>query len=93
MKNATAFAVASSTSKDIGLDSRDILAEAVAPAQHLIIVFAERCEARALLVATGEALQDAVDGLQHAAEDQALVDHYGQDEIQAIMANAFSGVR
>ena len=56
----------------------------------LLVIFRERCEARALLVAeTLVLLQDAVDELQQAAIDQELVDYFGQDEIQSIMSDAF----
>ena len=45
---------------------------------------------RALLVAEGMlSLQDAVDSLQQIAVAQELVDHFGQDEIQQIMSDAF----
>jgi hypothetical protein len=55
-------------------------------------VFRERAEARAHLVGCGElALLDAVDGLQADAECDGLVDVYGQDAVQAIMAQAFGG--
>jgi hypothetical protein len=54
-------------------------------------VFRERCEARVLLCANGlMTLQDAVDGLQAAAEAQGLVRRYGQDEIQQILSEAFA---
>jgi len=60
----------------------------------LLAIFRERCTARALLVAEGVmSLQDAVDELQQTAVAQEPVDHYGQDEIQQIMADAFKGGR
>ena len=53
-------------------------------------VFRERCLARALLVREGlQDFQEAVDGLQNAAVAYGLVGRFGQDEIQAIMAEAF----
>jgi hypothetical protein len=54
-------------------------------------IFRERCEARAMLVANGfMPLIEAVDGMQAAAERQGLVQQYGQDEIQQIMAESFA---
>jgi hypothetical protein len=56
-----------------------------------IVVFRERAEARATLVANGWMdLQDAVDGLQEAAAAQGLLKEFGQDEIQQIMAESFA---
>jgi hypothetical protein len=53
-------------------------------------VFTERCWARALLVREGVMeFQDAVDGLQNCAVAFGLVNRFGQDEIQRIMAEAF----
>jgi hypothetical protein len=55
-----------------------------------IAVFIARCEARALLFATGEIdLIAAVDGLQAAAVASGLVAEIGQDQVQEIMAAAF----
>ena len=55
-----------------------------------IRIFEQRAEARAILAANGIiSLQDAVDELQHAAVRSGLVDHIGQDAVQAIMAFAF----
>ena len=52
--------------------------------------FAARCEARAHLWAENYlTLHDAVDILQFWAVDNGLVDQFGQDEIQKIMAEAF----
>jgi hypothetical protein len=57
-----------------------------------LAVFHERAEARAMLVECGElSLHDAVDELQASAQRGGLVDEYGQDAIQAIMATAFGG--
>lgn len=57
---------------------------------HKLQVFAERCEARALLWASGQlSLHDAVDKLQFDAVRTGLVRELGQDEIQRIMAEAF----
>jgi hypothetical protein len=57
-------------------------------------VFRERCEARAYLVEIGElAFLDAVDVLQTAAEFDGLIDQFGQDVIQEIMATAFGAAR
>jgi hypothetical protein len=56
-----------------------------------ILVFRERCEARAQLVAHGlHNLQDTVDTLQAAAEEQGLVARYGQDRVQEILAESFA---
>ena len=56
-----------------------------------IVVFRERCEARAMLVANGWMdLQDAVDGLQEAAAAHGLLKQYGQDAIQQILAESFA---
>jgi len=57
------------------------------------VVYAERCQARALLHVAGEiSLHDAVDELQAYAEDSGLVDHIGQDAAQDIMGEAFAMV-
>jgi hypothetical protein len=57
----------------------------------MIEIFRERAEARALLVEIGElSLHDATDGLQSDAERDGLVDEYGQDLIQEILAAAFT---
>jgi hypothetical protein len=54
-------------------------------------VFAERCKARALLWQAGEIdLHTAVDELQAAAVRYGLVAKLGQDEVQRLMADAFS---
>jgi hypothetical protein len=56
-------------------------------------VYAERCEARALLYAAGKiSLQGAVDELQAYAEVSGLVDRVGQDAAQEIMGEAFAMV-
>ena len=53
-------------------------------------VFRERAEARAYLVEIGDlSLHDAVDGLQANADRDGLVDEYGQDAVQQILATAF----
>jgi hypothetical protein len=55
-----------------------------------LVVFRERCEARAVLVANGVmTLQDAVDGMQEAAAAQGLLKEFGQDAIQQILAESF----
>jgi hypothetical protein len=52
--------------------------------------FAARCDARAILVREClMELHEAVDGLQHDAERDGLVDHLGQDFIQEILSAAF----
>jgi hypothetical protein len=57
-------------------------------------VFQERCEARAILVACCELdMQEAVDGLQEAAEAYGLVEALGQDRVQGIIAAAFAKPR
>jgi hypothetical protein len=56
-----------------------------------LAVFAERCDARAILVAHGDmSLIEAVDGLQASAVETGLVQTLGQDAVQAIMARYFS---
>jgi hypothetical protein len=59
---------------------------------NLLEVFRERCWARAMLVREGLAtLQDSVDALQNAAVAYGLVlDDHAQDEVQAIMEEAFA---
>jgi hypothetical protein len=55
-----------------------------------IVVFRERCEARAVLVSNGlMTLQDAVDWLQESAAAQGLLKQYGQDRVQEILAESF----
>jgi RecA-family ATPase len=59
--------------------------------QDALTVFKTRCEARACLVDCGELdFQEAVDGLQSAAEAYGLVFAIGQDAVQQIMAEAFA---
>jgi hypothetical protein len=54
-------------------------------------VFAERCEARAILVFNGQlSLHQAVDELQNDAESSGLIDLIGQDAVQDIMGTAFA---
>jgi hypothetical protein len=56
-------------------------------------VYAERCEARALLYMAGEiSRHDAVDELQVYAEQSGLIDRIGQDEAQRLMREAFAAV-
>ncbi len=53
-------------------------------------VFAERCEARALLVINGVlSLHEAVDELQAYAELSGLIGRVSQDAVQEIMGRAF----
>jgi hypothetical protein len=87
---------ATMTSDQSSIEDSRILSEVSPRAQpspspsQLLAVFRERCGAQALMVAEGMlALQDAVDTLQQAAIAQELVDHFGQDEIQRYMADAF----
>ena len=55
-----------------------------------LVVFRERCEARAVLVANGYIeLQTAVDELWAAAERDGLVKKFGADEVQWILSEAF----
>jgi hypothetical protein len=59
-----------------------------------LAIFKERCEARAILVeAAVYDLHEAVDVLQADAVESGLVADIGQDEVQAIMAEAFGRVR
>ena len=56
--------------------------------------FSLRCWARAFLWAADEfGLHEAVDGLQASAVRDGLVDRFGQDHVQAIMAAAFAEMR
>jgi hypothetical protein len=56
--------------------------------------FELRCWSRAQLYELGELdLHDAVDVLQHFAEETGLVAAIGQDEVQKIMADAFKPIR
>jgi hypothetical protein len=53
----------------------------------LIAGFKARCESRALLYHVGElTLHEAVDGLQHAAEESGFVRMIGQDAVRKTMA-------
>jgi len=55
-----------------------------------LVVFRERAEARATLVANGYLdLQTAVDQLQESAVAQWLVATHGQDRIQEILSESF----
>jgi hypothetical protein len=57
-------------------------------------VFRARCKARASLVrACDLILQTAVDELQDSAIATGLVAELGQDGVQAVMAEAFAGIR
>jgi hypothetical protein len=63
--------------------------------QHLsakaLQIFRERCEARCLLVSNGlMTLAEAVDGMQEAAAAHGLLEQYGQDTIQQILAESFA---
>jgi hypothetical protein len=65
-----------------------------APEADMVEVFRARCEAAAQAYAIGKiALLDAVDQLQDFAFTRELVELVGQDQIQAIMAEAFGPVR
>jgi hypothetical protein len=64
------------------------------PRADPVEVFRARAEARAILSAVGElTLHDAVDQLQAAAVRDGLVAAIGQDEVQAIFADAFAPYR
>jgi hypothetical protein len=55
-------------------------------------MFRESCEARAILVRDGAiTLIEAVDDLQHLAEDYGLIETAGQDRVQAVIAACFNG--
>ena len=59
----------------------------------IVAAFIARAEARALLYAANEFdLHEAVDKLQADAERDGLVAAIGQDEVQRIIAEAFSAV-
>jgi hypothetical protein len=65
-----------------------------APAVDPLEVFELRAWARARLYAENLLeLGEAVDGLQDAAWRDGLVDQFGTDVIQEIMASAFRGTR
>ena len=54
--------------------------------------FRARCEAGAAKVAAGEMDRiEAIDGLEHAAASDGIVDEIGQDGVQAALAEAFFG--
>jgi hypothetical protein len=94
MKSATLGQTKAARADQSVIPSTSSIPKPAAPAQaspsQLLVIFSERCEARALLVAEGlTSLQIAVDQLQQIAVDQELVDHYGEDAIQAIMSDAF----
>jgi len=56
-----------------------------------ILVFRERAEAKAVLIANGyQDLQSAVDELWHAAERDGLVKTFGADEVQRVLAESFA---
>jgi hypothetical protein len=64
--------------------------------QHVtaLMIFRERCEARAILYeACVYSLHEAVDVLQADAERTGLVAEIGQDAVQSIIATAFRAVR
>ena len=57
-------------------------------------VFVALCQARAQLWRLGEiSLHDAIDWLQAYARSRGLISEFGQDEVQAIMSQAFREVR
>ena len=59
-----------------------------------LAVFVARAEARALLWKCCEFdLYEAVDILLYAAKRAGLIDQFGQDEVQAVIAKAFGAVR
>jgi hypothetical protein len=66
-----------------------------APASDALDILRARCEARAYLYGVGEIpdLHDAVDALQDHAKRHGLIDRYGQDAVQRVIANAFRAVR
>ena len=65
-----------------------------APAVDPLEVFELRAWARARLYAENLIeLGEAVDVLQDAAERDGLIDQFGQETIQAILAAAFGGTR
>ena len=68
---------------------------AAAPAPDPLDILRARCEARAYLYAAGEIadLQDAVDALQDHAKRHDLIDRYGQDAMQRVIADAFRAVQ
>jgi hypothetical protein len=66
----------------------------LAPRVSPLEVFTLRCWARAQLWSIGViTLHDAIDELQRAAEADGLVAELGQNEVQQLLADAFSEVR
>jgi len=74
---------------------RDSTSTTAAPAPDALEMFRARCEARAYLYAAGDLsdLHDAVDVLQDQAKRHGLIDRYGQDTVQRVVADAFRAVR
>ena len=63
-------------------------------ASHPLSIFAERCTTLAARVKRGELLfLEAVDFAYSAADFSGLVESYGDDRIQKVMAGAFIGCR
>jgi len=58
-------------------------------------VFKARCVARAYLYAAGDLhdLHDALDALQDQAKRHGLIDRYGQDAVQRVIADALRAIR
>lgn len=75
-----------------GLNATDATFEKQGDAalDRAVRIFEARCEARAVLAASGLLdFHDAVDGLQAAAVRDGLVSAIGQDAVQILMAEAF----
>jgi hypothetical protein len=60
----------------------------------LLTAFTARAQARAYLWSIGEyEMAEAVDVLQHDAKRDGLLEQYGQDAIEKIIADAFTPYR
>jgi hypothetical protein len=68
---------------------------AAAPALDALEMFKARCDARAYPYAAGDLpdLHDAVDALQDRAKRHGLIDRYGQDAVQRVIADALRVIR
>jgi hypothetical protein len=75
--------------------SPDSTSTALAPTLDALEMFKARCDARAYLHAAGDLpdLHDAVDALQDQAKRHGLIDRYGQDAVQRVIADAVLAIR
>jgi hypothetical protein len=76
------------------LHGMSALAKPKAATVDVVEVFRARAEARAMLYGAGEfSLIEAIDPLQHYAEESRLVELLTQDGVQTILADAFAPFR